>query len=134
MTNSLTLSMNGQGTAFVDGLPAGRYWLHKKQSIAGMGQGYARPVAANFDARESDVRPAPDRDLRQICGAQASLVTASAIPELQTGGSEAWRLILILLIAAYFVEALFGYFTGVLRDRRKDQEQAAETLPEAETP
>jgi hypothetical protein len=134
MTNSLTLRMNGQDTAFVDGLPAGRYWLHKKQSMAGMGQGYARPVAANFDARESDVRPAPERDLRQICGAQASLVTANAIPELQPRGSEVWRLILILLIVAYFVEAISGYLTGVLRDRRKEQEQAAETLPEAEAP
>ena len=80
------------------------------------------------------MRPAPERDLRQICGAQASLVTANAIPELQTRGSEAWRLILILLIVAYFVEALLGYLTGVLRDRRKDQEQAAETLTEAEAP
>ncbi len=112
-------------TVLLEGLPAGRYQLHKASKGTGNGErvlGYARNISVNPDSRESRMDRLAPTALPDTLGVPAAVVDAAGVQALVPRGAELWTWVVALLAAAYLIEALAGYRASV----RREEERAAE--------
>ena len=118
------LRISDRGKVMVEGLPVGHYRLHKKlrgqESV-----GYFRPIAVNQDPRQSDMARVSAEELQRIVGSAAEVIPAEKVERLAATGFEAWRLLMLLLLAAYLIEAIAAYVTGVVRTKRLERQESA---------
>jgi len=118
---TLALDPNEQRTVYVDGARAGNYWLRKRRgSSMAAPSSYMRPVTVNPDVRESRMDRTADEDLQSFLNGKAKLIPETDIASLMPHGFEWWRWLVIGLVAAYLIEAILAYVTGVIRDRRQE--------------
>ncbi len=119
--DTLALDPNEQRTVYVGGVRAGNYWLRKRRgSSMAAPSSYMRPVTVNPDVRESRMDRTADEDLQSFLNGKATLIPETDIASLMPYGFEWWRWLVIGLVAAYLIEAILAYVTGVIRDRRQE--------------
>jgi len=105
----------------VSPMPAGRYALRKQQTGPAMA-GYSRTVFSHPDARESRMEKTDEASLESIFGPDVRLISAMA-PVLDIPrGNELWSRIVLLLVGAYFLEAIIGYLLNLRRERQRARE------------
>ncbi len=116
-----TLPKRAGDTVLLEGLPAGRYTLHKPMPKDGsnMMVSYARQLAVNADPRESDVAPANPATLKEVFGERIRIRTPATPGDLVPTGAELVRLLAILLIVLYAVEAAVGWALSAKRERER---------------
>jgi hypothetical protein len=112
-----SLKISAHKTALVDGLPAGNYWLEKPgRSQLSYSAGYRRPISVNHDPSESSLEPFGEDSLKQLFGDASQMISPANVASLAPKGTEAWRLLLMVLAVVYLVEALSSYLLSIKRD------------------
>ena len=122
-----SLAISPEKQVVLKGLPMGRYLLQKPQGPAAgtQGLGYARPIAVNADPRESRMARIDGTELQKLFGPGTRVLAPDRLDELVPRGGEFWTALVILLLAAYAVEAVAGWIASVRSERRRSAEGAA---------
>jgi len=123
---AVRVSCSPDQTAIVPPLPAGRFLLTKAGPAGETARtGYSRYVTTHIDPAESDTRKQDDKELATLFGPDSRVITAKDVNALALAGGEMWKLLVILLAAAYLTEAVVGYVQTVRRERQRAGENLA---------
>jgi len=116
-----TVNVRDDHTVVVPPMDAGRYRLRKKQDVGGIPTlaGYSRIIFSRPDPRESNMAKLGDVEIRQLFGAKTLLIGGSEQLSKPPVGRELWKLVVGLLILAYFLEAVVGYLLNVRREKQR---------------
>ena len=115
----------------VEGMPPGRYLLGKPWRGSKQWSGYRRPVTVNNDPLESDLTKIDDAQLQTWFKDAVQTKTVPELAQLTPKGREQWRLFILILAAAWVLEAVAGYVTSLLRWRKQEAEQERELREES---
>ena len=120
---SIRLPVREDQTVLIEGLPAGRYLLHKarRQGEGAAIVSYSRPVSVHPDVRESDMKRADERDLASLFGQGVRTVNLAAVEPVPRGG-EFWKALVALLLLAYVVEAITSWVLSARREKKRSLE------------
>jgi hypothetical protein len=67
-----------------------------------------------------------EEELQDVIGEAVRIIKPAEVASLAPAGKEWWRWAVIILVAAYFIEAIVGYLTGAIRDKRQEDQEAAD--------
>lgn len=112
----------GRGV-LLEGLPAGRYLLHKVQPKGGAATHltYARHVAVNVDPRESDLTRVPESEVAALFGDGTRVAGLGEDAGLAVAGGELWSALTVVLLLAYAAEAAMGWALSARREKQRAQ-------------
>ena len=117
----LRLPIAADQTVLVPGLAAGEYQLHKPRT-AGAVSGYLRNLTVHADPRESEMARATEPQLAEWLGGPVRVAALEDATKLAPTGGELWKLLVILLVAAYLAEAVIGYLFNARREKLRAME------------
>lgn len=117
----IRLPISTDQTVLVPGLSAGDYQLRKPQT-AGAVSGYVRNLTVHADPRESEMPRATEPQLTEWLGGAVRVATLDDATKLTPTGGELWKLLIILLVAAYLAEAVIGYWFNAQREKLRAAE------------
>lgn len=117
----LRLPIAADQTVLVPGLAAGEYQLHKPRT-AGVVSGYVRNLTVHADPRESEMARATEPQLTEWLGGPVRVAALEDATKLAPTGGELWKLLVILLVAAYLAEAVIGYLFNARREKLRAME------------
>jgi hypothetical protein len=112
----LRLPIAADQTVLVPSLAAGEYQLHKPRT-AGAVSGYARNLTVHADPRESEMARATEPQLTEWLGGPVRVAAPEDATKVAPTGGELWKLLVILLVAAYLAEAVIGYLFNARREK-----------------
>jgi hypothetical protein len=117
----LRLPIAADQTVLVPGLAAGEYQLHKPRTVGAV-SGYARNLTVHADPRESEMARATEPQLDEWLGGPVRVANLEDATKLAPTGGELWKLLIILLVAAYLAEAVIGYLFNARREKLRAAE------------
>jgi len=123
----LRLTINKDRTVLVPGLQAGQYQLRKptpKGEPAPV-MAYTRFVSVNPDPRESDMTRMDKQDLARLFGERVRIVDARKGADITPRGAELWRMLAVMLAAAYLAEGCVGWLLSARREKQRGEGVAA---------
>ena len=120
---SIRLAVNADQTVLLEGLPAGRYLLHKARRPGETGAmvSYSRSITVHADPRESEMKRAENAELSSLFGDGVRRMDLAGVDTVVRGG-EFWKTLVALLLVAYVVEALTSWVLSAKREKKRSLE------------